>query len=62
MEKEEIVEDLATELRLNNALRHRMGIEGAADAVSSQENGPVEAVVYRDRHGKNWALAVLEEE
>ena len=62
MEKGKLVEVLAQEMRTNTALRHRLGIEGAADAVSSEADGPLEAVVFQDKDGKNWALAVLEDE
>lgn len=61
MTKEEIVRELEKELQTNSALRHRLGIEGAADAVATEADGPVEAVVFEDREGKSWAVAVLEE-
>lgn len=62
MDKEKIVEVLTEELRINSALRHRMGIVGAADPVSSEADGPHEAVVFEDKDGKVWALAVLEQD
>lgn len=57
-----MVEVLAEELRNNSVLRHKMGIEGSADAVSSEANGPLEAVVFADKDGKPWAIAVLEDD
>lgn len=61
MDKAKIVEVLTEELRVNTALRHQMGIIGAADPVSSEADGPHEAVVFEDKDGKVWALAVLEQ-
>lgn len=61
MEREKMVEVLAEELRTNSALRHRMGIEGAADMASSEEDGPADAVVFVDKDGQMWALALLEQ-
>lgn len=62
MDRSKIVEVLTEELRTNSALRHRMGIVGAADPVSSETDGPHEAVVFEDKDGKVWALALLEQE
>lgn len=62
MDKETLVRELTAELRVNSSLRHRMGIDGAAEAVSSEADGPLEAVVFEDKDGKVWALAVLEQE
>lgn len=56
-----MIQALEAELRTNSALRHRMGIEGAADAFAPEANGPLEAVVFADKDGKQWALALLEE-
>lgn len=61
MEKETLVQVLRNELRVNDALRHRMGIQSAVESVASEENGPLEAVVFVDKDGRHWALAVLEE-
>jgi gamma-glutamyl-gamma-aminobutyrate hydrolase PuuD len=62
MDKETIVKELYNELRVNNSLRHRMGIDSAAEMVAASADGPVEAVVFTDKDGKDWALAVLEQE
>lgn len=61
MDKATVLRELCNELRVNSSLRHRMGIETAAEVISSEAGGPEEAVVFTDKDGKDWALVALEQ-
>lgn len=57
----EIVRALEAELRNNDELRRRIGIEGAADAVSESDGAPVTGIVWEDAEGRVFALTVVTE-
>jgi len=50
----EVAKELLEDLRTNNTLRHRLGIEDGPQLVDDQEN----VIAYTDKEGNDWFLEV----